>query len=136
MLHCGRFTYSLSRPLLMGIINVTPDSFSDGGLCYDAQQAITYGLRLIDEGADILDIGGESTRPGAARVSEQEELARVLPVLEGLVQCGVALSIAETRRDARCTCRWRGYGERYSRLTAAWGTRGLSRFKRSGMFDA
>lgn len=92
-LTCGRFTYSLSRPLIMGILNVTPDSFSDGGLFYSPQQAIEQGLRLVAEGADILDIGGESTRPGAARVSEQEELARVLPVLEGLANAGVALSI-------------------------------------------
>ena len=92
-LHCGRFTFSLSRPLIMGIVNVTPDSFSDGGRFFDAQQAIAHGLRLIEEGADVLDIGGESTRPGAARVTEQEELERVLPVLEGLANAGVALSI-------------------------------------------
>ncbi len=99
MLSCGRFTYTLSRPLLMGIVNVTPDSFSDGGHFYDAEQAIAHGLRLIEEGADILDIGGESTRPGAARVREQDELARVLPVLEGLAHAGVALSI-DTQKPA------------------------------------
>ena len=77
----------------MGILNVTPDSFSDGGRFSDAQQAIAHGLRLVEEGADILDIGGESTRPGAALVSEQEELNRVLPVLEGLANASVALSI-------------------------------------------
>jgi len=99
MLICGRFSYSLSRPLIMGIVNVTPDSFSDGGLFYSPQQAIAQGLRLVEEGADILDIGGESTRPGAARVAEQEELDRVLPVLEGLSKAGVALSI-DTQKTA------------------------------------
>ena len=96
---CGRFTYSLSRPLIMGIVNVTPDSFSDGGLFYSPQLAIEQGLRLVEEGADILDVGGESTRPGAARVGEAEELARVMPVLEGLMQAGVALSI-DTQKPA------------------------------------
>ena len=99
MLSCGRFTFSLSRPLIMGIVNVTPDSFSDGGQFSTAQQAIAHGLRLVAEGADILDIGGESTRPGAARVSEQAELDRVLPVLAGLSQAGVALSI-DTQKTA------------------------------------
>ena len=93
MLFAGRFTFRLSRPLIMGIVNVTPDSFSDGGHFYSPQQAIEQGLRLVEEGADILDIGGESTRPGAALVSEQEELNRVLPVLQGLANAGVALSI-------------------------------------------
>lgn len=99
MLICGRFTFSLSRPLIMGIVNVTPDSFSDGGLFHSPQQAIAQGLRLVDEGADLLDIGGESTRPGAARVAEQEELDRVLPVLEGLRDAGAALSI-DTQKTA------------------------------------
>ena len=69
----------------MGVINVTPDSFSDGGQFDDAAQAIAHGRRLVAEGADILDIGGESTRPGAAPVPVEEELARVIPVVEGLV---------------------------------------------------
>ena len=77
----------------MGIVNVTPDSFSDGGLFNQATAAIEHGLRLREEGADILDIGGESTRPGAAPVSLQEELDRVMPVLEGLKDCGAALSV-------------------------------------------
>jgi len=93
MLSCGRFTFSLSRPLIMGIVNVTPDSFSDGGHFLDAKQAIEHGLLLIEQGADLLDIGGESTRPGAASVPEKEELARVLPVLAGLRDSGAALSI-------------------------------------------
>ncbi len=75
---------SLDRPRIMGIVNVTPDSFSDGGSFAAAQAAIQHGLRLVEEGADILDIGGESTRPGAEPVPLDEELRRVLPVLEGL----------------------------------------------------
>jgi dihydropteroate synthase len=72
------------RPLVMGIVNVTPDSFSDGGDYLDPAQAIAHGLRLAEEGADILDVGGESTRPGAAKVSVEEEIARVIPVVKGL----------------------------------------------------
>jgi dihydropteroate synthase len=72
------------RPLVMGIVNVTPDSFSDGGRHCDASAAVAHARRLIDEGAEILDIGGESTRPGAAPVSEAEEAARVIPVIEAL----------------------------------------------------
>lgn len=99
LLRCGRFTLSLDRPLIMGIVNVTPDSFSDGGKFIDPRQAIEHGLQLIAEGADILDIGGESTRPGAEPVSEQDELARVLPVLGGLAGSGVPLSI-DTQKTA------------------------------------
>jgi dihydropteroate synthase len=73
---------------LMGVINVTPDSFSDGGLYIDARAAIAHGLELVADGAAIVDIGGESTRPGAAPVSEDEERRRVLPVIEGLVSAG------------------------------------------------
>jgi dihydropteroate synthase len=93
MLHCGRFRFALDRPLLMGIVNVTPDSFSDGGRYDIAERAIEQGLKLSEEGADILDIGGESTRPGATPVTLEAELDRVLPVLEGLRDCGAALSI-------------------------------------------
>lgn len=74
----------MSRTLVMGVVNVTPDSFSDGGLWLDADAAVTHGLELIDQGADLLDIGGESTRPGAVRPEQAEELRRVLPVVEGL----------------------------------------------------
>jgi len=77
----------------MGIINVTPDSFSDGGLNYPADAAIAAGLRMIDEGADFLDIGGESTRPGAATVTLEEELRRVMPVVEALCKAGAKVSI-------------------------------------------
>ena len=78
---------------LMGVINVTPDSFSDGGAFLDPDDAIVHGRRLVAEGADILDIGGESTRPGADPVSEDEELWRVKPVLDGLADSGAVLSI-------------------------------------------
>jgi dihydropteroate synthase len=85
------------RPLLMGIVNVTPDSFHDGGRYASPEAAIAQARRLIDEGADILDIGGESTRPGAQPVAVQEELARMLPVLRALRNAGVPLSV-DTRQ--------------------------------------
>jgi dihydropteroate synthase len=78
---------------LMGVVNVTPDSFSDGGLYLDPERAIAHGRELIDQGAGILDVGGESTRPGAEPVVETEELARVLPVVEGLAGGGAQISI-------------------------------------------
>jgi dihydropteroate synthase len=86
LLHCGRFQLELSRPFVMGIVNVTPDSFSDGGQFANTQKAMNHALRLIEEGADILDIGGESTRPGATPVPLQQELDRVIPVIEQLAQ--------------------------------------------------
>lgn len=82
--HCGKFRIDLATPRVMGIINVTPDSFSDGGKFAQVELAVEHALRLVDEGADILDIGGESTRPNAQPVSLQEELDRVLPVIEVL----------------------------------------------------
>jgi dihydropteroate synthase len=75
----------------MGVVNVTPDSFSDGGLFLDAQAAVAHGRELVAQGADILDVGGESTRPGAEPVGEAEELRRVLPVVEGLVGAGAGV---------------------------------------------
>ena len=92
-LHCGRFTLILDRPLVMGIVNVTVDSFSGDGLADDPGRAVAHGFRLVAEGADILDIGGESSRPGAMPVSSKEELRRVIPVIEKLAQCGVPLSV-------------------------------------------
>jgi len=91
----GRRTFDLAnRGVIMGVLNVTPDSFSDGGNFTAASAAVDHGLRLVDEGAEILDIGGESTRPGAAPVTAEEELRRVLPVIEGLAaKTGAALSI-------------------------------------------
>jgi len=81
---CGRFQLDLTRPHVMGIVNVTPDSFSDGGKYSSVDLAIEHALQLIAEGADILDIGGESTRPGATPVGLDEELKRVIPVIEAL----------------------------------------------------
>jgi dihydropteroate synthase len=83
----------------MGIVNVTPDSFSDGGLFLDPDAAIEHGLRLAEEGADILDVGGESTRPGAEPVPDQEELDRVLPVVEALAGAGRSVSIDTTKLE-------------------------------------
>jgi dihydropteroate synthase len=80
----ARQRLSLERPLIMGILNVTPDSFSDGNLYLDPQSAIDRALEMVDEGADIIDIGGESTRPGAAPVSPGDELQRIIPVISGL----------------------------------------------------
>jgi dihydropteroate synthase len=97
VLRCGKFSLDLSRPLVMGVVNVTPDSFSDGGLFLDTQRAVAHARRLIGEGADLLDIGGESTRPGAAPVTLEEERRRVLPVLEALVESGVPVSV-DTRK--------------------------------------
>ena len=91
--HCGNFKFDLSRPLVMGIVNVTPDSFSDGGLHLQRDAALAHAHQLIAEGADLLDIGGESTRPGAKPVGIQEELDRVLPVIEGLRGAPVPVSI-------------------------------------------
>ncbi|HMK15136.1 MAG TPA: dihydropteroate synthase [Burkholderiales bacterium] len=96
-LQCGKFKFDLSRPLIMGIVNVTPDSFSDGGLHATTEAAVAHGLRLIEDGADILDVGGESTRPGSLPVPLDEELKRVLPVLEGLKHVNVPLS-ADTQK--------------------------------------
>lgn len=89
----GRFELDLSRPLVMGIINVTPDSFSDGGKNLALDAGIAHARQLIAEGADMLDIGGESTRPGAEPVSLGDELARLLPLIEALRDCGVPLSV-------------------------------------------
>ncbi|QWE21606.1 dihydropteroate synthase [Polynucleobacter sp. AP-Kolm-20A-A1] len=104
---CGRFLFDFSkrsRPVVMGILNATPDSFSDGGQYRTAKDAVHHAELMIANGVDLIDIGGESTRPGAEPVSLQEELDRVLPVIEALKDCGVPLSIdtykAETMRQA------------------------------------
>lgn len=88
---------ALDRSLIMGIVNVTPDSFSDGGQWFSAETAVAHSHELIAQGADILDIGGESTRPGAPRVAEDEELRRVIPVIKELASVGVTLSVDTTR---------------------------------------
>jgi dihydropteroate synthase len=84
ILDCGGRPLDLSRPAVMGILNVTPDSFSDGGVFLSRESAIAHARRMADEGADIIDVGGESTRPGAQPVSAQEEMDRVVPVIEAL----------------------------------------------------
>lgn len=90
----GGATLAFDRPRIMGVVNVTPDSFSDGGAFDSVAAAVDHGLRLVAEGADILDVGGESTRPGAGAVDEAEELRRVLPVVEALAgRAGVPVSI-------------------------------------------
>lgn len=91
----GQLQFTFPRPtLVMGIVNVTPDSFTDGGNCLDAGKAVEHALELVRQGADLLDIGGESTRPGATPVTEPEELKRVLPVIESLAKrVSVPLSI-------------------------------------------
>jgi dihydropteroate synthase len=90
---------TLDRPRIMGIVNVTPDSFSDGGDLANAEAAIAHGLRLRESGAEILDVGGESTRPGAAPTSIEEELRRTIPVVRALVEAGAIVS-TDTRRPA------------------------------------
>jgi dihydropteroate synthase len=84
---------AVSEVKIMGVVNVTPDSFSDGGMYLDPARAIAHGRRLVADGADILDVGGESTRPGAEAVSEDEELRRVVPVVEGLAAAGATISV-------------------------------------------
>jgi dihydropteroate synthase len=95
ILSCRQFEFTFPRPaLVMGIVNVTPDSFSDGGRFLDAQAAVAHALRLVEQGAEIIDVGGESTRPGALPVAEAEELRRVIPVIERLAgQVKVPISI-------------------------------------------
>lgn len=104
---CGRFLFDFTkrkRPIVMGILNATPDSFSDGGKFRSTKDAIAQAELMINNGVDLIDIGGESTRPGAEPVELQEELDRVLPVIEALKDCGLPLSIdtykAETMRQA------------------------------------
>lgn len=93
MLRCGAFQLPLSRPLLMGIVNLTPDSFSGDGLASNIGEAVAQARQQIDAGADLLDLGAESSRPGATPTAENEELRRLLPVLEALRDCGVPISV-------------------------------------------
>jgi len=99
-LDCAGRRLALDRPRVMGIVNVTPDSFSDGGVHFDLDAAVAHGLALAEQGADILDIGGESTRPGADEVPPEEELRRTIPVIERLArETGLPLSIDTSRPE-------------------------------------
>lgn len=99
ILQCGQLQLDLSQPHVMGILNVTPDSFSDGGKHNQVDQAITYALAMVEQGATIIDIGGESTRPGASEVSIEEEIRRVVPVVEALAKHNIVLSIDTSQPD-------------------------------------
>ena len=122
-LKCGRLTLDLSRPHIMGILNVTPDSFSDGGKHNAKDQAVAHAMDMMADGATVIDIGGESTRPGASAVTVEEEIRRVIPVVEALSAYDVILSVdtseplvmqaavrSEERRVGKeCRSRWSPY---------------------------
>src|SRR3990170_4654328 len=97
-LRCRDSYIPLDRPVVMGVLNVTPDSFSDGGLWIDPKRAVAHGLEMVEQGAAIIDVGGESTRPGAEGVSEADELDRVLPVIEALSRESSAPISIDTRK--------------------------------------
>jgi dihydropteroate synthase len=97
-LACGRYCFALDRPLVMGVLNVTSDSFSDGGRYLDPAAALERARQMIDEGADLIDIGGESTRPGAMATPERTELERVVPLIERVASLGTPVS-ADTRKS-------------------------------------
>ncbi len=99
LLRCGRTVFDLARPRIMGVLNVTPNSFSDGGRYFNSARAIEHARRMMDDGADLIDIGGESTRPGAVPVDEEEELRRVIPLVAALAGEGVPVSV-DTRKPA------------------------------------
>ena len=94
----------LDRPIVMGVLNVTPDSFSDGGRHFEPASAIAHGIKMQREGADVIDVGGESTRPGSTRIDAQEELHRVLPVVSALAAAGVHVSIDTMRSEVAREC--------------------------------
>jgi len=125
-LQAGPYTLSLARPLIMGVVNVTPDSFSDGGRFLEADAAIEQARRLVGEGADILDIGGESSRPGAAPVPLEEELRRVMPVLEACVALGRPVSVDTYKPEVMQAAVAAGA----AMLNDIWG------FRRDGAFEA
>jgi dihydropteroate synthase len=101
---------SAERCLVMGVVNVTPDSFSDGGTWLDQDKAIAHGLELASQGADIIDVGGESTRPGAQRIPVEDELSRVMPVVTALAQAGVFVSIDTMRAEVARQALYAGAG--------------------------
>lgn len=96
---CGNKTLELTRPYIMGILNVTPDSFSDGGEHQGLVAAVEHAKKMVAEGADIIDVGGESTRPGAADVSVEEEVKRVVPVVKALVELGMTVSVDTSKAE-------------------------------------
>jgi len=98
-LNCAGRDLDLSSPVVMGVLNVTPDSFSDGGLFVDVASALDHAERMIEAGAAIIDVGGESTRPGAAPVSVDEEIRRILPIVEALVSRGVRVSVDTSKPE-------------------------------------
>ena len=101
---CGQHELSLSRPRIMGVLNVTPDSFSDGGENLDTEAAIARGLQMLDEGADIIDVGGESTRPGHTPVSPDEEAERIMPVVAALAKAGAIVSVDTRHPEVASVC--------------------------------
>jgi dihydropteroate synthase len=102
---CKEYTLRFEKTLIMGILNVTPDSFSDGGLFDKVETAVAHGKKMVSDGADLIDIGGESTRPGAAPLSEKEELGRILPVLTQLLhEASVPISIDSYKPHVADTC--------------------------------
>jgi len=98
-LRCGGFRLALDRPLVAGVVNVTPDSFSDGGHYLEPSAAIAHAQRLADEGADLIDLGAESSRPGAESVSAEQELSRLMPVLDGLRAFPIPISVDTTKPE-------------------------------------
>jgi len=125
-LNLGSHTFTLDRPLIMGVVNVTPDSFSDGGRFLDPTAAAAQAARLVEEGADILDIGGESSRPGAEPVPLEEELRRVLPVLAACLPLGKPVSIDTYKPEVMRAVTEAGA----AMLNDIWG------FRREGAFEA
>jgi len=104
-LRCGPYTLAFDRTLIMGILNLTPDSFSDGGLYFDTKSAVSHAKKMVQDGADIIDIGGESSRPGSTPLTEQEELKRVLPVLSKLrKEISVPISIDTYKPNIAARC--------------------------------
>ncbi len=91
--HCGQYDFDTSTPIIMGILNVTPDSFSDGGAYLDPKAAVEHGLEMVRAGAAIVDVGGESTRPGATPVTPDEEWDRIGDVVAALVEAGICVSV-------------------------------------------
>ena len=104
MWKCGSFEFDTRKPVIMGILNVTPDSFSDGGTHNTPEAALAWAQHMLDEGAHMIDVGGESTRPGSAEVSVEEETARVLPVVRALAEQGVCVSVDTRHAEVARAC--------------------------------